>query len=415
MRDTQARYCLGGDFPHCPAYMAASTAARGRQASTSGARRSLARPWLAGAVLLFVLIALTVWALRMADRGDSGGVAQDGPPTPTAIAEAPATSGPSLSPTPTPMSTPSPTPTPMPTQATASPIIPSRVTEVASSWTVEPTRTPAAAPAGVPLVEIVRDRQTAPRLDPTMAATLRRPLADLRTPTPTPDGPEVIATAEISFIYLPPPAGTPEPVSAPGGEALAPELSEEDAWSRLRPTPTDTPRPVPTFVSRVPDRIVAPAIGLDARVVPVAKRIVEIEGQPAVVWDVAQYAAGWHEDSALPGQAGNIVISGHHNTKGEVFRHLHELEPGDEVLLYASGEPRRYIVNQKMILKEKGEPLEVRQRNARWIGSFPEERLTLVTCWPYTGNSHRVIVVAFPEGDGGPPRPIPPAGSSSGR
>jgi LPXTG-site transpeptidase (sortase) family protein len=38
----------------------------------------------------------------------------------------------------------------------------------------------------------------------------------------------------------------------------------------------------------------------------------------------------------------------------------------------------------------------VRQANARWIGPFNDERLTLVTCWPYTNNTHRVIVVAKP-------------------
>jgi sortase A len=41
---------------------------------------------------------------------------------------------------------------------------------------------------------------------------------------------------------------------------------------------------------------------------------------------------------------------------------------------------------------------EKRLENARWIGPFPDERLTLVTCWPYTNNTHRVIVIAKPTG-----------------
>jgi sortase A len=49
-----------------------------------------------------------------------------------------------------------------------------------------------------------------------------------------------------------------------------------------------------------------------------------------------------------------------------------------------------------MILKELGEPIEVRYQNARWILPSLDERLTLVTCWPKTGNTHRLIIVAFP-------------------
>jgi sortase A len=45
-------------------------------------------------------------------------------------------------------------------------------------------------------------------------------------------------------------------------------------------------------------------------------------------------------------------------------------------------------------------PLSVRRKNAQWIMPTGDERLTLVTCWPYEwpGNSHRVIVVARPRG-----------------
>ena len=50
----------------------------------------------------------------------------------------------------------------------------------------------------------------------------------------------------------------------------------------------------------------------------------------------------------------------------------------------------------KFIVKDKGEPEAVRRANAKWIGPFNEERLTLVTCWPYNNNTHRLIVIAKP-------------------
>ena len=49
-----------------------------------------------------------------------------------------------------------------------------------------------------------------------------------------------------------------------------------------------------------------------------------------------------------------------------------------------------------MILEERDQSLDVRIENAQWIEQTDDERLTLVTCWPYTDNSHRLIVVAHP-------------------
>jgi sortase A len=114
---------------------------------------------------------------------------------------------------------------------------------------------------------------------------------------------------------------------------------------------------------------------------------------------VADFAAGWHKNSALPGQQGNVVFSGHHNIKGEVFRYLVNLEPGDVITLYVGDQPYQYAVADKFIIKDKGEPEAVRRENAKWIGPFNDQRLTLVTCWPYNNNTHRLIVIGDPVGD----------------
>jgi sortase A len=139
---------------------------------------------------------------------------------------------------------------------------------------------------------------------------------------------------------------------------------------------------------------VAPAIGLDAPVIPVGWHLEKQNGQTVSVWDVASFAAGWHKNSAYPGQQGNVVLSGHHNIDGEVFRHVVDLKPGDRVTLFADNVPYVYEVTLRLIIPEKGVPPAQRQQNARWIGPTRDSRLTLVTCWPYTGNTHRVIVVA---------------------
>jgi sortase A len=56
-------------------------------------------------------------------------------------------------------------------------------------------------------------------------------------------------------------------------------------------------------------------------------------------------------------------------------------------------------VSERHILPEKGQPLSVRLKNAAWIQPTTDERLTLVTCWPYTSNTHRLIIVARPGPD----------------
>jgi sortase A len=141
---------------------------------------------------------------------------------------------------------------------------------------------------------------------------------------------------------------------------------------------------------------VIPKIGLDSKVVEVGWRLEKQDGQSVSVWDVADYAAGFHRGSAYPGHIGNTVMSGHHNIKGEVFRYIVDLEPGDEVILYTGQVAYRYAVEQKLVLPDRYVSAEQKRQNGQWIRYFPDERLTLVTCWPYTSNTHRVIVVAKP-------------------
>jgi LPXTG-site transpeptidase (sortase) family protein len=125
---------------------------------------------------------------------------------------------------------------------------------------------------------------------------------------------------------------------------------------------------------------------------------VEFKEKLYTKWVVPKKVAGWHEASALPGTEENVVLSGHHNTEGKVFRYVVDLKPGDELQLYVGDIPYLYYVAEKYILKEAGMPLDVRRANAQWIKPTGDERLTLVTCWPYEwpGTTHRVIVVARP-------------------
>lgn len=146
-----------------------------------------------------------------------------------------------------------------------------------------------------------------------------------------------------------------------------------------------------------PSRIALPSIGVETDVVKVGWDAVALtNGQTASRWQVADFAAGWHKNSAVPGEPGNVVLSGHNNIRGAVFRKLYQLQPGDTATVWAGGQAFDYRVEEVMILEEEGAPLKQRRENARWIQPFDDERLTLVSCWPETSNSHRVVVVAKP-------------------
>ena len=184
------------------------------------------------------------------------------------------------------------------------------------------------------------------------------------------------------------PSATPE-------EVLAVTSRPTQAATVVRPTPSPQHQSPPPAESP-PTRIVATSIGLESIIVPVGWVIDDTQDEPRTVWEVPHDAAGWHINSAYPGAGGNVVLSGHNNIAGEVFRNLVDLKDGDVVALYVDDVVYNYEVTGKLLLEEKGMPLEVRRKNARWIAPTDYERLTLVSCWPYSTYTHRLIIIASP-------------------
>lgn len=94
-------------------------------------------------------------------------------------------------------------------------------------------------------------------------------------------------------------------------------------------------------------------------------------------------AAGHIEDTAFPGEPGNIGIAGHRDT---VFRPLRHLRAGDPITLSTSDRVFRYRVSATKIV----DPHDVYVLN-------PTDRpaLTLVTCYPFEfiGHAPRRFIV----------------------
>lgn len=156
-----------------------------------------------------------------------------------------------------------------------------------------------------------------------------------------------------------------------------------DAMQRSEPAPVPahlrglvaeiTPLPVPTQGPEHARRIRIPAIGVDAPVV---------EGDD---WESLKKGAGHHVGSANPGERGNCVISAHNDIYGEIFRDLPELSIGDEILVETRTKTYRYLVEQTRIV----EPTEVSV-----MATTSSPVLTLISCYPYRVNTHRIVVIA---------------------
>jgi sortase A len=197
---------------------------------------------------------------------------------------------------------------------------------------------------------------------------------------------QIAGSPEHTPTAKPAPTSTPQPTVAPTIIA-----SPQPAPMAMA---TSTPRPV---AYSPPSRIRIPRLNVDADVVEVGYNTTMGDGgQLVTTWDVADFAAGFHRGSAYPGHPGNTVIAAHNNIRGRIFRHLIDLLPGDDIYLYVDEQEFHYVALQVLLIREKNMPEQVIAQNAKWIQPTADERLTLVSCWPFIKPDHRVVVIAFP-------------------
>ncbi|GEM_PF-2705462 len=142
-----------------------------------------------------------------------------------------------------------------------------------------------------------------------------------------------------------------------------------------------------------PIRIVIPKINVDSPITPVGL----VKKKRRYEWATVKKGVAWHNLSAIPGQTGNMTLSGHNGSRGnKVFRKLHKLHVGDTFLIFSKDHVFEYVITDRIITRELFQSKKKKARNARWIGDFPDERVTLITCYPWWTNTHRLILVAHP-------------------
>ncbi len=160
------------------------------------------------------------------------------------------------------------------------------------------------------------------------------------------------------------------PPNAPGGA----QPNEAEIPEHLRPLVQSIPNlPIPTPGSEQALRIQIPAIGVDAPVV---------QGDG---WEQLKRGVAQHPGTADPGENGNVVLSGHNDVFGEVFRDLDRLKPGDTIILFTSQRQYVYIVTGTQM---------VRPTQVEVMEPTPNATATLISCHPYLVDDHRIVVTA---------------------
>lgn len=177
------------------------------------------------------------------------------------------------------------------------------------------------------------------------------------------------ATPLITAIVLP---SGHTPPSAAGGA----QFNEAEIPEHLRPLVQSLANlPVPTPGPQQAVQIDIPAIAVQNW------PVVQGDG-----WEQLKKGVGQHIGSANPGENGNVVLAGHDDVFGEVFRNLDKLQPGDQVILYTMQQQFIYRVTETRIV----DPSQVDVMN-----STSDPTVTLISCYPYMVDKQRIVVFAI--------------------
>ena len=124
-------------------------------------------------------------------------------------------------------------------------------------------------------------------------------------------------------------------------------------------------------IGGLPTRVIVSSVGIDA---PISEVGVVVDNGEAE-WETAWHAVGHHIDSALPGQPGNVVLTGHvsvadrHNLAA--FARLDSVKEGDVVQVYSGDSVYRYRVDRVAVVPPDA---------VQVLRSSQASTITLLTC-----------------------------------
>lgn len=163
--------------------------------------------------------------------------------------------------------------------------------------------------------------------------------------------------------------GAPLPTRVPVATATATAATTPNETPEATPGPQGDPRLAALGINRV----VIPAIGVDAPIV-----VLGVHPDGTMASPSGPNAVAWYTFSARPGEIGNVVLSGHLdyiNVGAAVFWRLSELRPGDELQLVMEDDTLvRYVVESLNEYDETTAPVQ------DIVGPTANESITLITC-----------------------------------
>ncbi|MGK5729362.1 class E sortase [Streptomyces sp. URMC 124] len=210
------------------------------------------------------------------------------------------------------------------------------------------------------------------------------------------------------------PSGAPPQDDVPGQQPVGPVGEGEPDGSPDRPA-----APAAPSVQGAPPPGAEPGTGAGTGVgagrgAPARRQAAPARpGEAFAVMYVPRFGAGWakpvlqgtaagllkkglghYEGTARPGETGNFAVAGHRRTYGDPFKDLDELRAGDAVVVGDGTTWFTYRVD--------GRPYRTRPDDVGVIDPVPAgsgfrgpgRYLTLTTCEPEWGHSHRLIVWA---------------------
>jgi sortase A len=145
--------------------------------------------------------------------------------------------------------------------------------------------------------------------------------------------------------------------------------------------PTDPPTTLPTPVAPPAEDAKEPLQSLGQIDIP--KLNVSADLFEGIALSTLDNGPGHWPGTAMPGQAGNVVVAGHRTSHSKPFRNIDKLEAGDLVTFTVDGAVYNYVVTGHEIV----DPTAI-----QIVDQTPDATATLFACHPPGSVSERYVV-----------------------
>jgi sortase A len=190
---------------------------------------------------------------------------------------------------------------------------------------------------------------------------------------PLPPGRRYLNRRALSVALMITGAGLLSYVGSAYWKTVSSQRRLETEWARQTETVSASTASIQSAIPapQMLTRVVIPKIKLDAIVVEGTSSRQLSEGP------------GHLDQTATPGDPGNAVITAHRDT---FFRHIYELNKGDEITVLRNGQTFHFAVTGKKVVKPD---------DVSVLRPTPDAQLTLITCYPtyYIGPAPERLVV----------------------